>query len=59
MRRCRDGTGGKPKKRKGAGEARPYREQMSLLLSELQELIKVLRSKEQTKNAAGEKEPVC
>ena len=36
-------------------EARPYREQMSLLLSELRELIKVLRSKEQTKNAAGEK----
>jgi hypothetical protein len=39
-------------------EARPDREQMSLLLSELRELIKVLRSKEQTKNAAGEKEPV-
>ena len=38
--------------------ARPDREQMSLLLSELRELIKVLRSKEQTKNAAGEKEPV-
>jgi hypothetical protein len=39
-------------------EARPDREQMSLLLSELRELIKVLRSKEQTKNAAGENEPV-
>ena len=39
-------------------EARPDREQMSLLLSELQELIKVLRSKEQMKNAAGETEPV-
>jgi len=37
-------------------EARPDREQMSLLLRELRELIKVLRSKEQTKNAAGEKE---
>ncbi len=39
-------------------EARPDREQMSLLLSDLRELIKVLRSKEQTKNAVGEKEPV-
>jgi hypothetical protein len=38
--------------------ARPDREQMSLLLSELRELINVLRSKEQTKNAAGEKEQV-
>jgi hypothetical protein len=38
--------------------ARPDREQTSLLLSELRELINVLRSKEQTKNVAGEKEPV-
>ena len=44
--------------RKEPEEARPDREQMSLLLSELRELIKVLKSKEQTKNAAGEKEPV-
>ena len=36
----------------------PDREQMSLLLSELRELIKVLSSKEQTKHASGEKEPV-
>ncbi len=38
-------------------EARPDREQTSLLLSELRELINVLRSKEQTNNAAGEKQP--
>jgi hypothetical protein len=38
--------------------ARSDREQMSLLLSELRELINVLRSKEQTKNAAREKELV-
>jgi hypothetical protein len=44
--------------KKGPEEARAEREQMSLLVSELRELIKVLRSKEQTKNSAGEKEPV-
>ncbi len=54
----------KPPERNPSGEkiepevARPDREQMSLLLSELRELIKVLRSKEQPKNAPGEKEPV-
>ena len=31
---------------------------MSLLVSELRELIRVLRSKEQTKNTAGGTEPV-
>ena len=54
----------KPSERDPAGEkkkpeeAGPDREQVSLLLSELRELIKVLRSKEQTQNAAVEKEPV-
>jgi hypothetical protein len=44
--------------KKVSEEARPDREQMSLLLGELRELIKVLRSKEQAKNAAGGNEPV-
>ncbi len=46
------------REKKAPEEAKPDREQMSLLLSELRELIKVLSSKEQTKNAPGEKEPV-
>jgi hypothetical protein len=39
-------------------EAKPDRDQLSLVLSELRELIKVLRSKEPTKNAADGKERV-